>query len=237
MAKFSQAIEDYLKQVYMLEERGEEPTGKALAERLDVSPASVTQMLKRLAGLDLIEYEPYQPIRLTLAGRAIALEVVRHHRLLEAYLADVLGMEWHEVHAEAEVLEHHISERMEALIAERLGHPSFDPHGHPIPSLDGTLPTRRDGTTLLDAQPDTTVEVGTVHDDRPDVLVYLGERGIVPGAHVHLVERSEVAGTVTVRVDDEHHVLGSDLARAMDVHPAGDAGAGRRAARRAGGGR
>ncbi len=219
MVKFSQSIEDYLKQVYLLQERGVEPTGKALAERLDVSPASVTGMLKRLAELKLVEYEPYQPIRLTLAGRAIALEVVRHHRLLEAYLADVLGMEWHEVHAEAEILEHHISERMEALIAERLGHPEFDPHGHPIPSLDGTLPKSRAKAALADAEPDTRVEIAAVHDDREAALVYLGERGIVPGARVHLVERSEVAGTVTIEVDGARHVLGSELAAAIDVLP------------------
>jgi DtxR family Mn-dependent transcriptional regulator len=222
MTKFSQAIEDYLKQVYLLEERGVEPTGKALAERLDVSPASVTGMLKRLAELQLVEYEPYQPIRLTLTGRAIALEVVRHHRLLEAYLAEVLGMEWHEVHAEAEVLEHHISERMEALIAERLGHPDFDPHGHPIPSLDGTLPAAREDVSLVEAEPDTDVDVAVVRDDREAVLVYLGERGIVPGARLHVVERSEVAGTVTVSVagTGDHHVLGSELAAAIDVVPA-----------------
>lgn len=219
MTKFSQAIEDYLKQIYLLEERGTEPTGKALALRLDVSQASVTGMLKRLAKLELIDYEPYRQLHLTLRGRAIALEVVRHHRLLEAYLADVLGMEWHEVHAEAEILEHHISERLESLMAERLGHPTVDPHGHPIPALDGSLPAGRDGIQLSSAEPDSTLTVGTVHDDRPEVLVYLGERGIVPGERLHLVERSVVAGTVTVSVDGVHHVLGSELAAAIEVRP------------------
>lgn len=219
--KFSQAIEDYLKQIYLLEEQGEPASGSELARRLDVSAASVTGMLKRLVSLELVAQEPYQGATLTKTGRAIALEVVRHHRLLEAYLAEVVGMSWSEVHAEAEILEHYISERFEALIDERLGHPQRDPHGHPIPAMDGTLPTPAERIVSLDfAELDEPVEIDRVGDERPDVLEYLGQRGLMPGAPISIIERQDIAGTVTVRVGNDQYTLGRELAASILVRPA-----------------
>src|SRR5450759_1437057 len=131
----SQAVEDYSKAIFSLESRGEEPVStNALAERLGITAGSVSAMLKKLDELGLITPVPYRGVRLTAEGRRLALEVIRHHRLLESYLADALGMPWDRVHAEAEVLEHVLSEDLEELIAAKLGHPTVDPHGDPIPS-------------------------------------------------------------------------------------------------------
>src|SRR5580693_2930203 len=131
------AVEDYTKAIFSLEARSEEPVStNALAERLGITPGSVSSMLKRLDELGLITHIPYRGVRLTADGRRIALEVIRHHRLLESYLAEALGMPWDRVHAEAEVLEHVLSEDLEELIAAKLGHPTVDPHGDPIPSAD-----------------------------------------------------------------------------------------------------
>src|SRR6202050_2987913 len=131
------AIEDYSKAIFSLEARRDEPVStNALAERLNITPGSVSAMLKRLDELGLITHVPYRGVRLTADGRRIALEVIRHHRLLESYLAEALGMSWDRVHAEAEVLEHVLSEDLEELIAAKLGHPTVDPHGDPIPTAD-----------------------------------------------------------------------------------------------------
>ncbi len=130
------AVEDYIKAIYVLESREGAASTTALAERLDVRPASASGMLRKLAALGLVEHQPYRDARLTERGRRVALEVVRHHRLLELFLVESLGMSWDEVHAEAEVLEHVLSEELEEVIAARLGHPTLDPHGDPIPSRE-----------------------------------------------------------------------------------------------------
>src|SRR3982751_5350604 len=136
----SAAVEDYAKAIYALQvERGGAVTNNALAERLGVSAASATNMVKKLGGLGLVEHLPYRGVELTPAGRRVALEVLRHHRLLELYLAKSLGVPWDRVHDEAEVLEHHISEELEELIANKLGNPTHDPHGDPIPTRDGRI--------------------------------------------------------------------------------------------------
>jgi DtxR family Mn-dependent transcriptional regulator len=141
MSKPSEAIEDYAKAIYTLAQDRPGPVHNGeVADRLGVAPATATSMLKKLDGLGLAEYEPYRGVNLTPAGEKVALEVIRHHRLIEAYLAEALGMPSDMVHAEAEVLEHHISEQLEELIAAKLGEPSFDPHGTPIPGPDLTLP-------------------------------------------------------------------------------------------------
>src|ERR1700736_5989362 len=133
----SSAVEDYSKAIFSLQSRSDEPVStNALAERLGITPGSVSAMLKKLDELGLITYVPYRGVRLSAAGRRVALEVIRHHRLLESFLADALGMPWDRVHAEAEVLEHVLSEDLEELIAAKLGHPTVDPHGDPIPSAD-----------------------------------------------------------------------------------------------------
>lgn len=136
----SPAMEDYLKSIFVLNKDRESASTQAVSERMKVSPASATKMIKRLADAKLVLYEPYQGVRLSEAGRKVAVETLRHHRLLELYLMQALGYTWDEVHEEAEVLEHFISEKLEARICEALGNPTFDPHGSPIPTLDGELP-------------------------------------------------------------------------------------------------
>jgi DtxR family Mn-dependent transcriptional regulator len=146
VSKTSQAIEDYAKAIYRLEQQREGPVlNGEVAERLGVTPATATSMLKRLAGLGFVDYQPYKGVRLTIAGEKVALEVIRHHRLIEAYLSEALGMPSDMVHAEAEVLEHYISEELEQLIAAKLGEPSHDPHGTPIPGPDLRLPGGAEG--------------------------------------------------------------------------------------------
>ncbi len=141
MPKTSEAIEDYAKAIYALSRQRPGPVQNGeLAERLEVAPATATSMLKKLDGLGLIEYEPYRGAMLTGAGEKVALETIRHHRLIETYLAEALGMPEDRVHEEAEVLEHHISEELELLIAAKLGEPSHDPHGEPIPGPDLSFP-------------------------------------------------------------------------------------------------
>ena len=143
MAQITRAVEDYAKAIYTLEERAGSASTNDLAALLDVKPGSVSGMLRKLSSLGLVEHERYHGVRLTEKGRRVALEVIRHHRLLELFLVKDLGMTSDEVHAEAEVLEHALSEELEALIARKLGDPTVDPHGEPIPSRELTLPTRR----------------------------------------------------------------------------------------------
>lgn len=221
--KYSPAVEDYAKQLYLLGESGSDVTGKALAERLGVAPASVTGMIKRLGELGLVERTPYQPLRLTDRGKAIALEVVRHHRLLETFLTRALGMSWEDIHDEAEVLEHHISEHLESLIAEWLGHPEFDPHGHPIPAPDGQLPELGGSVSLASVPASTPMRVRCVRDERADVLRFLGTHGIVPGAAVTVTAHEQAAGIVEVEVQatGERTMIGLPLADAIDVEPSG----------------
>jgi DtxR family Mn-dependent transcriptional regulator len=146
MSKPTEAIEDYAKAIYALSREREGPVlNGELAARLGVAPATATSMLKRLDELGLVDYQPYRGVTLTAAGERVALETIRHHRLIEAYLSQALGMSDDMVHAEAEVLEHHISEELERLIAEKLGEPSHDPHGTPIPGPDLELPLEASG--------------------------------------------------------------------------------------------
>lgn len=145
MSKTSEAIEDYAKAIYALSQRRPGPVGNGeVAERLEVTPATATSMLKKLGEMGLVEYEPYKGVTLTEAGEKVALEVIRHHRLIESYLAQALGMPEDRVHEEAEVLEHYISEELELLIAAKLGEPSHDPHGTPIPGPDLRMPPKRE---------------------------------------------------------------------------------------------
>src|SRR3984957_11744215 len=175
------AIEDYSKAIFALESRKDEPVStNALAERLGITPGSVSAMLKRLDELGVTTHVPYRGVRLTADGRRIALEVVRHHRLLESYLAEALGMPWDRVHAEAEVLEHVLSDDLEELIAAKLGHPTVDPHGDPIPTVDFDL--KESETSRLDDLPvGTTGRFVRVSDEDPEMLRYLAEQGISLG--------------------------------------------------------
>jgi DtxR family Mn-dependent transcriptional regulator len=212
-----EAVENYAKAIYALQRRGESAvTTNALAERLGVTPASASGMVKKLGSMGLVRHEPYRGVELTRDGERVALEVLRHHRLLELFLAERLDMPWDRVHDEAEVLEHVISEELESLIAAKLGNPTHDPHGDPIPTPELTID---EGTTVslqsLDAG-DRGVLV-RVSDSDPEMLRYLGDRGIGPGDRFEVVEKQPFSGPVFVRFGEETHVLGGSLAQAMRV--------------------
>ncbi len=211
------AVEDYAKAIYALESRGEEPvSNNALAERLGVTAASASGMVKRLGELGLVSHEPYRGVRLTPEGISLALEVLRHHRLLELYLAESLGVPWDRVHDEAEVLEHALSEELEELIAAKLGHPTRDPHGDPIPTRDGRVEER--ATQAMDSlAPGQSGTFVRVSDSDAAMLRYLADRGISPGERFEVVDRQPFGGPLFVRFGDDMHVLGGELARTMRV--------------------
>jgi DtxR family Mn-dependent transcriptional regulator len=217
----NEGAENYAKAIYHLQGRSDEPVHtSAVAERLGVTPASASAMLKRLAEEGLVDYVPYQGARLTPDGERIALETIRHHRLIELFLAEVLGMPWDRVHEEAEVLEHHISEELEELIAEKLGQPVLDPHGDPIPDRD--LAIGADESVALDeleaGQRGTFVRVS---DSDASMLRYLAEREIQPGASLVVTGREPFGGPVMVEMAGRTHPLGAELARSMRVQRRG----------------
>jgi DtxR family transcriptional regulator, Mn-dependent transcriptional regulator len=226
-AGWSSAIEDYAKAIYALERRSEEPvTTNALAERLGVTPGSASGMVKRLGELGLVEHRPYHGVSLTDDGQRVALEVIRHHRLLELYLFESLGVPWDRVHEEAEVLEHVLSEELEELIAAKLGDPTHDPHGDPIPTRELTIDEI--ATSSLQAlAPGDHGTFARVSDSDPEMLRFLAERGIAPGDQLEVIDKQPFDGPLFVRFGDDVHVLGGALARAMrvEVGPAGGAGA------------
>ncbi len=214
---YTAAMEDYSKAIYSLESRtGEAVSTQALADRLGITAGSVSGMLHKLDELGLITHLPYRGVRLTETGRRVALETIRHHRLIELFLADALDMPWDRVHAEAEVLEHVISEDLEALIAAKLGDPTHDPHGDPIPTAE--LVMAENATCSLD-----TLEAGDsgvfvrISDSDPEMLRYLARCGISPGDSFMVRERQPFGGPLFVVFDGGEHPLGGDLARAMRV--------------------
>jgi DtxR family Mn-dependent transcriptional regulator len=215
-AAITPAVEDYVKAVYLLETEGSGATTTSLAERLGVQPGSVSGMVRKLVALGLAKHEPYRGVTLTAAGRRVALEVIRHHRLLELYLVESLGMSWDEVHDEAEILEHVLSDELEELIAAKLGNPTIDPHGDPIPSPELTL-KRDDSRRLYDLEPGGAGTFVRVSDADPKMLRFLAERGIVPGTKLRLLERQPFDGPVTVKLNGKQAVLGAVLARAMRI--------------------
>ena len=176
----SQAVEDYLKAIYKLED-GSAVSTSELAARLGVSSASVTSMAKRLAGMGLVTYESYRGVTLTPAGEKIALEIIRHHRLLETYLREIMGYGWEEMHNEAEHLEHHISEEFEDRLDEMLGYPTHDPHGDPIPSREGKMEIV-ESDPLTGSPPDTELQVVRLKDTDTEILDFLESVGVLPGA-------------------------------------------------------
>lgn len=208
----SQSVEDYLKAIYVLQSEGEATTTTNIANALDVSSASVTNMLKRLAKMNLLEYESYKGAKLTSAGNKIALEILRHHRLLELYLKEVMGYSWDEVHDEAEKLEHHISEQFEDRIAELLNHPTHDPHGDPIPSKDGVMPTMAQ-LSISDAKENTAYIIGRVKDQDPELLRYLEKIGVLPGSKIEVMEKAPFSGPVKIRLEGKvEQMLGQAVA-------------------------
>ena len=210
------AHEDYLKAIYMLQAQGAKVHNSALANYLDVSPASTTNMVKRLAELELVAYEPYQSIALTEAGRRVALEVLRHHRLIELYLHKKLNLPWDQVHDEAERLEHVLSDALEDAIAAALDNPTVDPHGDPIPTKDGRIEVVP-GTVLARADLNRAYRLVRVLAQDQDRLTYLGSMGLYPNAAVTVLKRAPFAGPLLVDVGGEHHALAHDMAELLVV--------------------
>lgn len=204
----TEAVEDFLKTVYLLEQQVAPVPTTLLARALNIAAPSVTDMIKRLSGSEnlLLDYRPYQGVRLNEEGRRIALEVIRHHRLLEVYLTRVLGYAWDEVHEEADRLEHYISEKLESRIDDALGHPELDPHGDPIPALDGTM-LDLNLVLLSDLEPEQEAQVSRIVDQSSEVLRYLSDLGMTPGAHVTLTAHAPLNDTVTVRLGDTGSVI------------------------------
>lgn len=212
------AHEDYLKAVYLLKSQGIEVTNSALANQLDISPASATNMIKRLAELELVEYEPYQSISLTDAGERVALEVLRHHRLLELYLHQKLKLPWDLVHAEAERLEHVISETLEDAIAVALDDPLIDPHGDPIPTKKGQIEPMV-GQPLSSAEQSLDYRLVRVLMQDEERLRYLGTLGLYLNARISLLERAPFDGPLLIAVEQQHHALAHDMAKYLLVVP------------------
>ena len=205
------AIQDYLKEIYKLQSQGERATTTAIARRMGVAPSSATSMLKKLAALGLADHSPYHGVELSEAGSMIALEVIRHHRLLEVYLAETLGLGIDAVHAEADRLEHVISEELEARIDEQLGHPTHDPHGHPIP--DAGLKMALSELRSLDAlEPGEEATVQRVPDGDAALLRYLAGLQLIPGGRVTMRRSEPFDGPLTVLVDGTEHAISRQLA-------------------------
>ena len=190
---------------------GQPASTSDIARALNVSAASVTNMAKRLAQLGLAEYESYQGVQLTDTGNKVALEIIRHHRLLELYLRNVMGYPWDKVHEEAELLEHHISEEFESKIDEMLGHPTHDPHGDPIPTREGEI-AERSTNPLAAVKPGTHVVIERVSDEDPDLLDYLESLGLLPGATLEVIGKEPFEGPLKIRLRDREHILGYRIA-------------------------
>ena len=211
-------MQDYAKAVYALQSRsaGGTVATNDLAERLGVTPGSVSAMVRKLDDLGLVEHEPYRGVRLTEEGRAVALEVIRHHRLIELFLAQELGMGWDRVHAEAEVLEHVLSDELEQLIATRLGNPTVDPHGDPIPTHEFEIEETQ--TRSLDELATGTVgRFVRVSDSDPKMLRYLTGQGVTLGDRLEVTGRQPFGGPVFVKIGDDELALGGELAKAMRI--------------------
>jgi DtxR family Mn-dependent transcriptional regulator len=216
--KLTSAHEDYLKAIYVLKSQAAEVTNSALAHHLSVSPASATNMVKKLAGLHLVEYERYQSISLTSAGEKVALEVLRHHRLLELYLHQELKLPWDQVHAEAERLEHVISETLEDAIAVALGNPLVDPHGDPIPTKKGQIENVV-GLPLSEAEIHQPYRLMRVLMQDEDRLRYLGSLGLYPNIQITLLERAPFDGPLLIDIEGDHHALAHEMAKLLVVSP------------------
>ena len=210
------AHEDYLKAIYTLGSNGVEVSNSALAHHLAVTPASATNMVKKLAELGLVTYEPYQNVELTASGQKVALEVLRHHRLLELYLHDKLNLPWDQVHAEAEKLEHVLSETLEDAMSAALGNPTVDPHGDPIPTKDGHVDDVG-GILLSEGELNRSYRIIRVRLQDSDRLIYLGTMGLYPNAHVTLISRAPFMGPLLIEVEGEHHALAYDMAEHLVV--------------------
>ena len=214
----SPAVEDYLKTIYKLQGTDTASTTD-IARTMNVSSASVTNMVKRLAEMKLVEYRSYRGVSLTASGEKIALEIIRHHRLLELYLKEVMGYGWEELHAEAEHLEHHISEEFESKLEELLGYPTHDPHGDPIPTREGEISATVD-LPLSEIPAERSAVVHRVSDLDPELLHYLEDLGLMPRATVEVRRKEPFNGPLTIRISGREHVIGHEVARQVFVQPA-----------------
>lgn len=208
--RLSKSVEDYLKVIWLHTREGPVATG-TVATALDVSDASVSGMLARLTDLGLVRYARYHGAQLTPAGEGAALRLVRRHRLIETFLLDYLGYGWDEVHGEAEALEHAVSERFTERLAARLGHPQHDPHGDPIPSAEGTLPDTPD-VPLAELRVGQALEVARLKTQDADVLAYLAERRVQPGAVLRVTRQEPLGGLVEVELAGKRTALSKTLA-------------------------
>ncbi len=209
--KLTESQEDYLKKIFLLSEKHDNPVSALdISEHLKVKPASVTNMLKKLSELNLVDYKPYYGARLTRAGELVALEVLRHHRLLELYLSEILGFGWEEVHEEAEKLEHVISERLEAKIAEKLGHPTHDPHGDPIPSADLELPDDSHRYPLTRLKVGQKGFISRVTTQDTDSLNMLSRLNLTLKAQLEIIGQER--NGVRVEVEQDRFLLPLELA-------------------------
>ncbi len=207
--------QDYIKVIYKLQEQGNATTNE-IAKVMNVSSASVTNMCKKLAELRLAEHESYRGVKLTPAGMNIALEIIRHHRLLELYLTQALGYSWDRVHEEAERLEHHISEEFEDKVDALLGSPQYDPHGDPIPARDGSLPFLH-RLPLYGCAVDTDLTIRRVNSESPDFLRYVEKLGLKPGTVVRIVTQEPFDGPITLQVGETSCSIGSETAHNIFV--------------------
>ena len=212
----SEALENYLKTIYQISAIGAEASVQEISVRIGVTAPAVSKMLRHLVKHHLVTQVPYQPAALTPLGEAVALEVIRHHRLLELYLTETLGYGWEKVHEEAERLEHHISEEFEASIERLLGFPEFDPHGDPIPTRDGKMPVPVTETLEMQVL-DAHVVVRRVTDENPELLCYLAELGLRPGTAVHLLAREPFGGSLHVRIGEREVRVSPQAARNVFV--------------------
>ena len=216
----TRSVEDYLKAIYRLSPEGRPAATSEIARLLELSAPSVSGMVKRLSELGLLEHIPYKGVQLTETGRRAALRMVRRHRLIEAYLVQFLGYSWDTVHAEAERLEHAVSDTLVERMAAALGHPVVDPHGDPIPGADGSIHEAA-CTPLADADIGETVEIRRVDESEPERLRYLALLGLVPGVVLTVLDRQPFGGPVTVEAAGARHSIGAELAQVVLV-AAGD---------------
>ena len=212
----TQSIEDYLKTIFEIENDKGKVTTNSLSEKLQVAPASVTSMIKKLSSKKLITHKRYQGVKLTKAGRKIALEIIRHHRLIELYLQEALGVPWDKVHEEAEKWEHIISEDIEDRMDKFLGYPTSDPHGSPIPRRDGTM-IERDCSCLADIDPGNKATIAEVSDHDPNLLRYLGEMGFYPKTKIVVKEVKPFDGPITISIKGKTHIIGREAAKHISV--------------------
>lgn len=215
----TRSVEDYLKAIYQISREGRAAPTSEIASALELSPASVSGMVKRLSEQGLLEHAPYKGVQLTDEGRLVALRMVRRHRILESYLVASLGYSWDTVHDEAERLEHAVSDGLIERMASALGNPAFDPHGEPIPDTDGSV-AELAWTPLSEIPEGETVEIRRVRAKDSELLRYLGSRDLRPGVSVEVLERQPFRGPITVRADGREQVLGHEVAEQLLCVPA-----------------